>query len=93
MRAKIILLACVCLLVGLQYSLWFGTSGHFARERLNNQLQERELTVSSIRERNILLMAEVLALKADERHLEARARHDLGMVKQGEIFYIVPETN
>jgi len=82
----------VVLFVWLQFSLWFGQSGHFARERLHDQLQSQQAKVGKLRHKNKILTAQVIALKADPSGLEARARHDLGMVKQGEVFYLIPDT-
>ena len=91
MYQKILLWLAVGLIAWLNLTLWFGESGHFARERLQGQLSDQQARVAEIESRNILLTAEVLALKADERNLEARARLDLGMVKKGEVFYLLPE--
>lgn len=78
------------ILAWLQYTLWFGPSGHFAQARLAAQLTAQQAHVDALTERNALLLAEVLALKEDDANLEARARNDLGMVKKGEVFYLVP---
>jgi cell division protein FtsB len=37
------------------------------------------------------MTAEVLALRANPAAFEARARSELGLVKEGEIFYLVPD--
>lgn len=89
---KLVFLSCL-FLVGLQYSFWFGQSGHFTQARLQGQLDEQQDRVSVIRERNQRLIAEVVALKSDINTLESRARLDLGMIKRGEVFYLVPSSN
>ncbi len=90
---KKLVLSAALVLLWIQYTLWFGQSGHFAQERLSQQLAEREQRVAKVRERNQLLTAEVVALKSDIRTLEARARQDLGMIKHGEVFYLVPRSD
>ncbi len=80
----------VGLLLLLQYTIWFGQSGFFAQKRLQAQLLEQKQRVSLIEERNYMLTAEVVALKTDERALEARAREGLGLIREGEVFYLVP---
>ncbi len=80
----------LCLLFLLQYTVWFGQSGFFAQKRLPAQLEEQKQRVSLMEERNFMLTAEVMALKTDERALEARAREDLGLIREGEVFYLVP---
>jgi cell division protein FtsB len=42
--------------------------------------------------RNAKMTAEVLALKSDSAAFEARARSELGMVREGEVFYLIPES-
>ena len=87
---KAVLAIAVGILVLLQYTLWFGQSGYFAQARLTGQLTEQQERVTLLRERNEVLTAEVLALKDDDTAVEARARRDLGMIREGEIFYLVP---
>ena len=82
----------VLVLLWLQYGLWFGPSGHFAQQRMQDQLDQQQQKVVLLRERNKILMAEVVALKEDHSVLEARARRDLGLVKPGEVFYLIPES-
>jgi len=88
-----ILLVCTVVLIGVQYSLWFGQSGYFARERLQAKVDTQAERVEVLQERNKILLAEVVALKGDNKILESRARRDLGMVKRGEIFYLIPATD
>jgi cell division protein FtsB len=87
---RLLLLVLVGIFLGLQYLLWFGQSGHFTQARLSEQLQRQQRQVEVVTERNQILAAEVIALKTDVSTLEARAREDLGMVKKGEVFYLVP---
>lgn len=82
----------VIVFLWLQFGLWFGQSGHFARERLHGQLEDQKQDVSVLRQKNKILTAQVMALKKDPSGLEARARHDLGMVKNGEVFYLIPDS-
>ena len=88
---RVILIICVLILAWLQYGLWFGQSGHFAIARMQFQLDQQQQRVALLRQRNQILTAEVVALKGDRSVLEARARQDLGMVKDGEVFYLIPD--
>jgi len=76
----------------LQYTLWFGQSGHFAQLRLAGELDQHKERVAVLQQRNRILTAEVMALKADAGALEARARRDLGMVKEGEVFFFISDS-
>jgi len=81
----------VLLLVGLQFRFWFDSSGVVERAELTDRLEVQRQRTQVLRERNRILVAEVEALKAGPDALEARARSELGMVKDGETFYLVIE--
>ncbi len=79
------------LVAALQYKLWFSDVGIFAERQLQRELHDQEARHQELVSRNSQLMAEAVALKQDPRALEARARRDLGMIKQGEVFFFVPD--
>jgi cell division protein FtsB len=86
---KLSLALLLVLLVGLQYKAWFGDVGYFANERMREKVEEQHRRADVLRQRNRILTAEVLALREGHEAVEARARNNLGMVKQGETFYLV----
>ncbi|MEM7080158.1 MAG: septum formation initiator family protein [Pseudomonadota bacterium] len=90
---KALLGTAVLILLGLQYSIWFGQSGYFARERLRDNVAAHARKVDLLRERNKILAAQVMALKNDASVLESRARQDLGYIKAEETFYLIPDRN
>ena len=79
------------LLLALQYRAWFGDSGYFAAAALKEQVRVQERRAEKRAQRNRLLRGEVLALTRGGAAVEARARTDLGMIKDGEVFYIVTD--
>ncbi|MGI9327710.1 MAG: FtsB family cell division protein [Pseudomonadales bacterium] len=81
----------VVLILALQYKLWFSDVGVFAERQLQRELSAQEQRYDALAGQNAELMAEAMALKQDPNALEARARRDLGMIKQGEVFYFVPD--
>ena len=81
----------VGLLVVAAHGYWFGESGHFAAKALAEQVAEQERRANALGERNRALAVEVLALKDGLDVIERRARADLGMVAEGETFYMVLE--
>jgi len=82
----------LCLLLGvLQYKAWFSDVGYFAAKRLRAEVEEQRRRGEVLARRNEILTTEVLALKKGVEALESRARNDLGMIKQGETFYLVPD--
>lgn len=81
----------VALLGLLQYSLWWGEGGlrEFAqiRQRVDTLATETE----TLRARNQRLAAEVVDLKDGLDAIEERARSDIGMVRDDEQFFWVPD--
>ena len=88
---RLVLVASVILLL-LQYQIWFGQSGYFSQTRLAEEVQQHKDKVALLKQRNRILTGQVLELKRDPRALESRARRDLGMVKKGEVFYLIPKS-
>jgi len=93
MRALLVIL--LVLVALLQHKAWFSDAGDVAADHLRAQLGEEAARAAELEERNRRLTAEVVALKrgAEDGYaaVEARARGDLGMIKQGETFYLVPD--
>ena len=79
----------IVLLALTLYSFWFGESGYFAARDLAAQVAAQEQRAATLGERNRALAVEVTALKEGMDAVEARARTDLGMVAEGETFYLV----
>ena len=79
------------LLVIAVHGFWFGESGYFAARALAEQVAEQERRTAALGERNRALTVEVYSLKNGLEAIEARARTDLGMVAEGETFYMVLE--
>lgn len=75
----------------LQYRLWVGQGSLAEVASLERQIQRQQARIAEMEERNAMLRAEVESLKKGLDAVEARAREDLGMIKEGETFYqVVP---
>jgi cell division protein FtsB len=59
------------------------------RAELNRQLQQQEDENQTLRQRNQQIATDVESLKNNLDAIEEKARADLGMIKQGETFYLV----
>jgi len=77
----------VGLIALLQYPLWFGKGGWLRVWSLERQVQEQKIANAALAQRNGALDAEVRDLKQGFEAIEERARYELGMVKQDEIFF------
>jgi cell division protein FtsB len=83
--------ALVLVLSGLQYRLWVGEGSLAQVTELNRQIEEQQGENERLLERNRILEAEVMELKKGMETVEERARHELGMVKEGETLYQLAE--
>jgi cell division protein FtsB len=80
------------LLVLLQYPLWFGKGGWLRAWDLDRQVEAQARTNEGLKRRNAGLEAEVKDLKNGLEAIEERARFELGMVKDNEVFFQILET-
>ena len=74
-------------IVLLQYPLWLGKGGWLRVWSLERQVQEQKLANAALSQRNGALDAEVRDLKQGFEAIEERARYELGMIKQDEVFF------
>ncbi len=81
----------ILLLAGLQYRLWVGDGSLAQVTELSQQIDNQQGENERLLERNRILEAEVLELKKGMETVEERARHELGMVKEGETLYQLAE--
>ncbi|MBL1431922.1 cell division protein FtsB [Gammaproteobacteria bacterium AH-315-C21] len=78
-------------LLTLQVSLWVGKGSLGEVWSLKQTVAEQQKINTKLKDRNAALNAEVLDLKNGLDAIEERARTELGMIKEGEIFYRVVE--
>ncbi|SEK58816.1 cell division protein FtsB [Nitrosovibrio tenuis] len=90
---KILTLILVGLIVLLQYPLWLGKGGWLRVREVDQQITTQHETNRKLQARNAALDAEVRDLKQGHEAIEERARSELGMIKQDEIFFHVLEEN
>lgn len=81
----------VALIALLQYPLWLGKGGWLRVWDVDRQLAAQREVNQKLESRNAGLDAEVRDLKTGLDAVEERARYELGMVKDGEIFVQVPQ--
>ena len=86
---KALTLIFVILIALLQYPLWLGKGSWLRVWDLNRQISEQQEKNNALKARNDTLDAEVRDLKSGRAAIEERARSELGMIKQDEVFYQV----
>lgn len=91
---KWILPLLTALLLGLQYRLWVGDGSYAEIARLQDDIARQKVENDKLRERNRVLAIEVDELKSGLQSVEERARMEMGLIKDGETFYMMvePET-
>ena len=89
MSWKLQLAVAVLLLVllGLQYRLWVGEGSLAEVSTLRSQLAAQRAELRDLHERNATLQAEVDDLKEGLEAIEARARSELGLIREGETYF------
>lgn len=70
-----------------QYPLWLGKGGWLRVWEVERQIRTQRETNRQLQARNQALDAEVRDLKVGLDAIEERARSELGMIRQNEIFF------
>ncbi len=86
---KVLTLALAALIALLQYPMWLGKGGWLRVWDTDRQLQAQHETNRKLQVRNGALDAEVRDLKQGLGAVEERARSELGMIRQDEMFFQV----
>lgn len=88
---RLLLLLLIVVFVLLQYRLWVGDGSLAEVWQLYQDVERQEAQNERLWERNQALEAEVADLKQGLEAIEERAREELGMIKDNEIFYQIVE--
>jgi cell division protein FtsB len=78
------------LILAIQYPLWLGKGGWLRVWDVDRQLDTQQAKNARLETRNNALSAEVKDLKQGHDAIEERARYELGMVKNDEVFFQIP---
>jgi cell division protein FtsB len=77
----------VLLIAALQYPMWLGKGGWLQVRELDRQGSAQREVNAQLKLRNDALEADVRDLKTGSEAIEERARSELGMVRQDEVFF------
>jgi cell division protein FtsB len=86
---KWLALALAALIALIQYPLWLGKGSWLRVWEVEQQIRDQREANRRLQVRNQALDAEVLDLKQGLEAVEERARSELGMIKQDEVFFQV----
>ena len=84
---KVLTLILIALIALLQYPLWLGKGSWLKVWEIDQQVTRQHEINQKLQMRNAALDAEVRDLKQGHEAIEERARSELGMIKQNEIFF------
>jgi cell division protein FtsB len=88
---KVLSLILTALIILLQYPLWLGKGSWLKVWEVDQQVVAQYETNQKLKTRNAALDAEVRDLKQGYEAIEERARSELGMIKEDEVFFYITE--
>ncbi|HTR06781.1 MAG TPA: cell division protein FtsB [Paraburkholderia sp.] len=83
---RLVTVVLIILLVLIQYPLWWGHGGWLRVHELQEQLAQQQKQNDDEKLRNERIAGEVQDLQNGTAAVEERARYEMGMVKDGEVF-------
>lgn len=88
---KLLLATGVILLVVILYTLGFGKGGLIDLWGMLQDIDAQQVQNERLQNRNRELAGEIVNLQKGTEAIEERARYDLGLIKQGEVFVQIVE--
>lgn len=84
---RLVTLVLAALIAAIQYPLWLGKGSWLRVWEVDQQIRAQRAINERLQARNSALDAEVRDLKQGLEAIEERARSELGMIRQDEIFF------
>ena len=75
----------------IQFDIWFRDDGFYRVKELEQMIGSQVEENERLKLRNEQLEREIEELKSGTESIEEKARTDLGMIKEGEEFYLIVE--
>ena len=75
----------------IQFDIWFKDDGFYRVKELEQMIGNQVEENKRLKLRNEQLQREIEELKSGTESIEEKARTDLGMIKEGEEFYLIVE--
>lgn len=90
---RLIIICLAALVVLIQFPLWLGKGGWLRVWDLDQQVVAAQRKNDELKARNAKLNSEVQDLKEGTGAVEERARYELGMIKENEVFVQIIDPN
>ena len=88
---KFITILLVLLLLIMQVNIWLTKDGYSRIVEIKGLMQDQQKENDEMSSRNSRLKEEIKDLKDGYAAIEEKAREDIGMIKEGEEFYLITE--
>ena len=86
--AEIFLLIAI---IGLQIQIWYSQDGFAKLIHLKTQQEQTHAAIAKLDQANAALTREIIGLKYDKHAIEEHMRYELGVIKQGETFFLMTD--
>jgi cell division protein FtsB len=92
LKGKLVLSIFIVMLISLQYALWGGKQNVIDLYGLNNQVGDVRSENREFQHRNDQLHQDVIDIKNRLGAIESQARFELGLIKPGETYYQIVQS-
>lgn len=86
---RVIIATLLLLIIYLQFRLWTGAGSYASMTRLDDEIEQQQAENARLEARNESLYEEIDQLKHGLEAVEDHARSQLGMIREGETFYMI----
>ena len=86
---RVLIATLLLLVLYLQFRLWIGDGSYAWMTALDEEIQQQEAENAGLEMRNAFLYEEIDQLKHGLDAVEDHARSQLGLVREGETFYMI----
>ncbi len=87
---KILFIVLLGVIALFQYELWFGRGGIYDSNQLSRTIAQQNETNQKLQKRNDSVVSHLQELKGSPEMMEARARHELNLIKPNELLVMLP---
>ena len=88
---RIVILILILMFLSLQYRLWDGEGSYAEVKHLQSEITQQKRDIKRMQQENLELRAEIEDVKNGLDAVEERARTELGMIRQGEVYFQIVE--